>query len=109
MAWSRTSRHDRGYGTEWVKLRKRILARDRHLCQPCLRDGRPTTATEVDHIKPKVKGGTDAEANLEAICTPCHTTKTMRESGRNAKRRAEIGADGWPIDAGAPAISARNG
>lgn len=97
MAWSRTSRHARGYGTAWEKLRKRILARDKHLCQQCKRDGRVTAANQVDHIKPKAKGGTDDESNLEALCRPCHDAKTLRDQGRALRRRIEIGADGWPV------------
>lgn len=95
MAWSRTSRQSRGYGAAWERLRKRILARDKGLCQPCLRKSIYTLAAAVDHIKPKAKGGTDAEDNLEATCTPCHTAKTTRDSGGRPRQR--IGADGWPV------------
>src|SRR3546814_3574240 len=83
-ATHRTSRHARGYGSEWDKLRARILDRDRHLCQPCLRFGRASIAREVDHIRPKHQRGTDDEHNLEAICTPCHRVKTAR--GGRARR-----------------------
>lgn len=96
MAWPTTSRHSRGYGNEWTKLRKAIMARDSHLCQPCLRNGTPTPATQVDHIKPKAKGGTDAAGNLQAICTPCHDAKTIIDAGGKVKQR--IALDGWPIE-----------
>lgn len=76
---SRKSRHERGYGREWDQTRKRILSRDRHLCQPCLATGRVIPGTEVDHVKPKSQGGTDDDANLQAICHPCHQAKTARE------------------------------
>lgn len=76
----RGTRHQRGYGWAWEQLRKRILERDRHLCQPCERQGITRLATAVDHIKPKAQGGTDAESNLQAICDPCHDEKTSRES-----------------------------
>jgi len=95
MPWSKQSRHARGYGTAWDKLRKLILTRDNHLCQACLRNGRPTPATHVDHITPKAKGGTDEHTNLQALCEPCHTAKTTIENGGRVK--VEIGADGWPI------------
>lgn len=95
MAWAKTSRHARGYGNAWNKLRKVILQRDCHLCQPCLRAGRVTSATQVDHIKPKAKGGTDDEGNLQAICTPCHEAKTATDNG--CKVRLMIGSDGWPV------------
>src|SRR5262245_40732128 len=78
----RTSRHERGYGTAWDKLRTRILERDHGICQPCQGAGRLTLASQVDHIKPKADGGTDDEANLQAICKPCHDAKTAAESQR---------------------------
>lgn len=96
MPWSDKSRHARGYGAAWDKLRKAILARDLHLCQPCKANGRMTAATQVDHIKAKVKGGTDDPANLQAICHACHTDKTTADSGGRVKVR--IGADGWPVE-----------
>ena len=95
MAWSRTSRHQRGYGTDWTKLRKRILARDKHLCQRCKAKGRVTPANHVDHIKPKADGGTDAEGNLQSLCRPCHEEKTIEDAG--GRVRPAIGADGWPV------------
>lgn len=95
MAWHRTSRHARGYGNDWDKLRQRILKRDKHLCQPCRAKGRITAATQVDHIKGKAKGGSDAEDNLQAICSPCHAAKTIEESGGRPKQ--QIAPDGWPV------------
>lgn len=94
----RGSRHERGYGAAWVKTRARILARDMHMCQPCLRKGRPTPAHAVDHIKAKAKGGTDEDENLEATCDDCHKAKTAREAAEAQGRRAKVtfGADGWP-------------
>jgi 5-methylcytosine-specific restriction protein A len=93
--WHKTSRHERGYGSKWVKLRAVILKRDNHLCQPCLRNGRPTQATAVDHIKPKAKGGTDEPENLEATCDQCHAVKTQAEAG--GKPRLRFDANGFPV------------
>ncbi len=76
------SRHERGYGRLWDSIRPRILKRDRHLCQECLRHGRATPATTVDHIIPKAHGGTDADSNLESLCWPCHRSKTATERTR---------------------------
>ena len=95
------SRHERGYGAAWDKLRKIIIKRDMALCQPCLTKGRPTPFTQVDHITPKAKGGTDEHDNLQCICTPCHSDKTQREAaeaqGRQAKDRLTFTADGQVI------------
>ena len=96
MAWSHTkTRQERGYGKEWQKLRRLILRRDNHLCQPCLANGRPTPAEQVDHIKPKAKGGTDAQDNLQSICDECHKAKTAIDNGYRPKQ--QIGLDGWPV------------
>lgn len=97
MAWSNVSRHKRGYGTAWEKLRKVILARDKHLCQPCRRAGRVKVGSQVDHRTPKAKGGTDDPENLEVICEPCHRVKSAAESGSPLKRKVAIGLDGWPV------------
>ena len=85
------SSHQRGYGTQWKKLRQQILDRDGHLCQQCAREGRLTglvsgnprhpRSANVDHIKRKEDGGTDEPENLEALCRTCHDAKTASERG----------------------------
>lgn len=94
MAWSRTSRHERGYGTAWDKIRIIVLRRDKGLCQECLHHNRTELATQVDHKTPKAKGGTDELDNLQALCGSCHEAKTAADNGRRA--RQTIGPDGWP-------------
>lgn len=95
----RASRQARGYGTAWDKLRKQVLERDCYLCQPCRRADRTTLAREVDHIRPKAKGGTDDLENLEAICVPCHRDKSARDQGKVLRTRPRAtGADGWPLE-----------
>jgi 5-methylcytosine-specific restriction protein A len=78
----RGSRHQRGYGYEWEKLRKRVLQRDNHLCRcdECRVLDRIRPAQEVDHIRPKALGGGDEMGNLRAINTECHRRKTAREA-----------------------------
>jgi 5-methylcytosine-specific restriction protein A len=78
----RGSRHERGYGNAWDRLRERILTRDGGLCQPCQRADRVTAATEVDHVVNKADGGTDDDTNLQAICRDCHRAKTAEEARR---------------------------
>lgn len=75
----RTRQQQGYYGREWEILRARILKRDKYLCQTCLRKGIATEAKAVDHIKAKAFGGTDDEANLQAICQACHKEKTAHE------------------------------
>lgn len=96
MAWSRESRHRRGYGTAWDKLRKAILTRDKHLCQGCKRSGRIASGNHVDHIVPKAKGGTDDDCNLQTLCLTCHDAKTAADKGHRVKK--PIALDGWPVD-----------
>ncbi|AXC50051.1 HNH endonuclease [Paracoccus suum] len=85
-AWSgKGSRHERGYGSAWVKTAARILKRDSYLCQECLRHDRLTALKvrprdhAVDHIVPKAHGGNDEDSNLESLCAPCHAAKTAKE------------------------------
>lgn len=80
------SRHERGYGWEWEKLRKVVLARDCGLCQPCKEADRITLGNIVDHIIAKAEGGTDELDNLQVICKPCHVQKTAREAARGGGR-----------------------
>ena len=68
------------------------------LCVKCQSKGRITAATEVDHIVPLHKGGTDDLDNLQSLCHDCHAEKTATEQGK--RRRQEIGLDGWPVDTG---------
>ncbi|RJF99027.1 HNH endonuclease [Noviherbaspirillum saxi] len=81
--WRRSNRgksaEERGYGWAWKKKRERILQRDRGLCQECLRAGRVSMATEVDHVLNRARGGTDDDSNLQSICGDCHKIKTARE------------------------------
>jgi 5-methylcytosine-specific restriction protein A len=76
----RGTRHERGYGAVWVRIRERILRRDAGICQPCLRDGHVHQGTEVDHIVPKSQGGGDDDENLQVICKARHRTKTQAET-----------------------------
>jgi predicted kinase len=93
------SRHERGYGAAWDRLRKQVLERDRWLCQACLRNGQITALGvrardhAVDHVVPKAYGGTDDPENLEALCRDCHKSKSSVELGYKPKQT--IGADGW--------------
>lgn len=99
MPWKR--RVDAAYaGVRWKKLRAKILERDGYICRcvQCRALGRVRIATEVDHIKPRVKGGTDDEGNLQAINAECHRLKTIAESGGKPKLApVRIGVDGFPI------------
>lgn len=77
----RGTRHERGYGTAWDKLRAQVLQRDAGICQHCLREtGAVHAGTQVDHVTPKAQGGTDALDNLQTICVDAHRAKTQAEA-----------------------------
>ena len=105
--WPTESRHKRGYGAEWDKVRKLVLKRDGHLCQcrHCKASDRTTIATEVDHIVSRAtaqalgwsKARTEHPNNLQAINSECHVRKTIEEQGKTVKPKRYIGADGFPI------------
>ena len=63
--------------------RRGVLRRDGHRCAYCKR-----TASTVDHIQPRSKGGQDSWENLVACCLKCNNTKGDRTL-------AEIG---WKLD-----------
>lgn len=109
MAWSSESRQSRGYGSEWTKIRARIVARDKELCQACVRADRVAVGREVDHIVCKAEAArrgwtqaqVDADTNLELLCVPCHKAKTARDNGKTYRPKVVYGVDGWPVDDGA--------
>lgn len=84
------SRHERGYGNDWDRRRKRILARDNGLCQcdECRQLNRIRIATQVDHVVNKAEWrrrhgglvGVDDDSNLQSINAECHKRKTAREA-----------------------------
>lgn len=73
------SRHQRGYGSAWEKIREQRLRLDKYLCQICKSNGVIRPAVVVDHIKPKEHGGTDDIENLQSLCIPCNGTKTAMD------------------------------
>lgn len=83
LGWQRHQKgrtsSQRGYGTQWRKIRAVVLERDSNLCCECLKQGRYVTATTVDHIIPKAHGGTDNLSNLQSLCDKCHKAKTAKE------------------------------
>ena len=71
---------ERGYGSAWRRARRRYL--EAHpLCVECMKEGRYTRATDVDHIVPH--RGDPAlfwdEDNWQALCHRHHSVKTRRD------------------------------
>lgn len=60
----------------WSRRRKDVMRRDGYRC----RIGGPSClifAEEVDHIIPRIAGGSDHMDNLRAVCKPCHKSRIV--------------------------------
>lgn len=67
---------------EWKLTRRRHLAAH-PFCEECLKAGKRTKATMVDHIVPIKQGGDKfAECNLQSLCWSCHSRKSAEEGSR---------------------------
>lgn len=88
-----------GRGAEWRRVRLQVLERDGRVCRYCGR-----AATTVDHVVPKIKGGSDDLGNLVAACVRCNTSKGDRPApGRRrspAAAPAPVRRAGWYTPAG---------
>lgn len=75
-------------GWKGVQDRNRIRARDGGQCQQCKREGREhiSLGTDVDHIVPLWKGGTDDDRNKELLCDEHHKAKSALEAAERAGR-----------------------
>jgi 5-methylcytosine-specific restriction protein A len=62
----------------WRAIRAMVLAGE-PLCRECIKAGRITGATQVDHIDGD--DSNNAGHNLQPLCAPCHSSKTSRENG----------------------------
>ncbi len=84
---------ERGYDPEWRRLRRVVLLEE-PTCRNC-----GEIATEVDHIKPVAQRPDMrlVRANLQALCKPCHKTKTARDSHVYRAREARD-PEGHPGD-----------
>ena len=67
----------RGYNSEWRSARTDFLQRN-PLCAECMRNGKLTPATVVDHVIPH-RGNKRLfwdEKNWQSLCKACHDRKT---------------------------------
>jgi len=60
-------------------LRFRILVRDRFRCRYCGAKASDTVRLDVDHVKPRSKGGKTVPENLITACWPCNSGKSDTE------------------------------
>lgn len=70
----------------WKDARASVLARDKYLCQHCIKVDEATPAVMVDHIIEISDGGCKlCEENLESLCDKCHKKKTGKEKSRRRR------------------------
>lgn len=89
----------------WRGLRDQVL-RAEPFCRRCREeDGKLVPAKQVDHIVSIDDDPTRAldPENLQPLCTPCHSAKTLAEvTGRPVRRRRQkiwgVNSDGTPRD-----------
>jgi hypothetical protein len=79
----RRSSARRGYGATWQRTRRAILTRDHHVCAYC-----GAHANTVDHVVPRIEGGTDDPANLVAACGSCNSARSLAWLRANRPRLA---------------------
>ena len=97
----RENSHQRGYTRKWGKARRLFLT-DNPLCVRCKAEGVIRQANVVDHIKPH-KGDMELfwnESNWQALCKPCHDTKTATEDGgfgNTKSKKISFDSNGMPI------------
>lgn len=85
----RGSPRTRGYDAEWEQIRKQVL-REEPTCTIrtlCLGD----PSTDVDHVVPLRRGGTNARRNLRGACHRCHSSKTVKEDGGFGRHNPQRG------------------
>lgn len=68
------------YGKKRWRLVRNAVFGDEPFCRECMKEGRETLATCVDHIIPIQDGGDKyARSNLQPLCDSCHSVKTRQE------------------------------
>jgi 5-methylcytosine-specific restriction endonuclease McrA len=70
------------YRHDVTATRRGVLRRDNHLCAYCGK-----TASTIDHVQPRSKGGADTWENLVACCLKCN----------NAKGDKTLSSLGWKL------------
>lgn len=62
-------------------LRFEVLKRDKFRCAYCGAGRAQGALLQVDHVKPKAAGGSDAPTNLTTSCGDCNAGKAARKLG----------------------------
>lgn len=99
----RATARERGYTSRWERARASHLAAH-PLCVHCYARGIVRAASVVNHRTPH-RGDSALfwdEANWEAVCKSCHDGPIQSQERAGRVYSSDVGADGWPIDAGHP-------
>jgi len=64
-------------GKKKADYREEVFARDDYACVVCGFHDPHARMLQIDHIKPKVKGGSDSLHNLQTLCQFCNNIKGM--------------------------------
>lgn len=85
LARQRLASHqvERIRGRASQRRRERLLSAN-PLCVVCERAGRIAAATELDHVVPLWKGGSEDDSNMQGLCSTCHAEKSAREAAERA-------------------------
>lgn len=77
------------------RVKLRVFDRCRGGCQHCGNKIQGGLRPQYDHIKALVNGGEHREFNLQLLCVPCHTSKTLldvaEKAGMYRKRLKAVG------------------
>jgi 5-methylcytosine-specific restriction endonuclease McrA len=69
--------------------RRNVYLRDRFTCQYCGRRFTSSKGLTLDHVIPRVRGGTNTWENVVACCSPCNAKKgsgSLRDAGIKLSR-----------------------
>ena len=83
-----------GKGTRSKNIKSILFSRQKGCCRGCERE-RSQLDLEIDHIKPRSKGGLDVDSNLQLLCSWCNRTKGNREMSYLMSKIEEMRNDGF--------------
>ncbi len=84
-------------GRKLQTIRRDVLTSN-PLCVSCQKIGRVRLATEVDHIVPLHKGGSETPSNRQPLCKDCHKEKTELDVGARLTSGSDV--NGMPTRPG---------
>lgn len=77
------------------RVRLGVLERDGYRCVYCGRSSRET-ALEIDHVRPRARGGSDHPTNLVTACVACNGGKSDRIVALPGHAATQLPLSRWP-------------